>query len=356
VPREEIDSNNSPFTVTTTPPGLLKLKPGEKGTFSFTVTSLEGPDKKREVVLQALLIDAAGKTMEVDWLEAGPSRTATLTGGETMSVTIEAKPTTKVAPGAHSIKLAIADNADPSDTFAYSAPVTCEIEKPVVTPPPPGGGLPKWLIPAIIGAVVVIAGVVVLVLVLRNGDEPLALGQACTAESPPCAQGLVCAAEQQKCLRPTGGACTADTDCETSKCTNAACVAQPTKAGDPCDTTCPEPLQCSPTKHCGEQIGRPCEQNVQCFSGLCDTGRCVDAAVGVLGEAITKVSATPASWATVLTEVLGKLTAPAQAPLRNDVKALLDAGTAAVRIGRWCAGARRRRWSSRSGRQTRSRR
>jgi hypothetical protein len=336
VPPEDTASNSSPFTVTTTPPGALKLKPGARGTFSFTVTSLEGPDRKREVVLQALLIDAAGKTMEVDWLEAGPSRTLMLSGGETTTVTIQASPTAKIAPGVHSLKLAVADNADPSDTYAYSAPVTCEVEKPTAVEPAPGPGLPKWLIPVIVGAVVLVAGIITVVLLVGGGEDPLALGQPCKAGSTPCAQGLVCAAEQQTCLRPTGGACAADTECETKKCTNGACVAQPSKAGDPCDGTCPAPLQCSPSGHCGDQLGRPCEQDVQCFSGVCDSGRCVDSAVGTLKVAIAKVTATPSSWPAVLQEALGKLNAPEQSTQRDAVRALLEGAQAAQRAGTLC--------------------
>lgn len=336
MPSEDIASSNSPFTVTTTPPGVLKLKPGDRGTFSFTVTSLEGPDRKREVVLQALLIDAAGKTAEVDWLEAGPSRTLMLSGGETTTVTIQASPTAKIAPGAHSLKLAVADNADPSDTYAYSSPVTCEVEKPTAVEPVAGPGLPKWLIPVIVGAVVLVAGIVTVVLLVTGGEDPLALGQACKAGSTPCAKGLVCAAEQQTCLRPTGGVCAADTDCETRKCTNSACVAQPAKAGDPCDGTCPAPLQCSPSGHCGDQLGRPCEQDVQCFSGVCDGGRCVDSAVGTLKVAITSITATPSSWPTVLQEALGKLNAPGQDAQRNAVRALIEGAQAAQRAGTLC--------------------
>src|SRR5262249_3592755 len=78
------------------------------------------------------------------------------------------------------------------------------------------------------------------------------------------------------CLGSVGAHCTADAQCDTGKCTGNACVtpAPPVKAGDPCDTSCPAPLQCAPSKHCVEQIGQACTRNIECITGLCDGGRC----------------------------------------------------------------------------------
>src|SRR5215467_14445731 len=116
----------SPYTITPTPPTSYKLAPGEEGKFSFTVTSLEGPDRVQEVLLQALLIGPDDKAKEADWLKAAPA-TLSVTGGKTETITITARPTATTPKGEHAIKLAIADKTHPNDTYAYSAPVTCEV-------------------------------------------------------------------------------------------------------------------------------------------------------------------------------------------------------------------------------------
>jgi hypothetical protein len=330
----------SQFTITPTDPTSIKLEAGQDGTFSFTVNNLAAPDKSEDVILQALWIGPDGKGKEVDWLVVGPQRTLTITGGKTETVTITARPTPTTPVGEHGIQLAIADKDRPNDTFVYSKPVTCVITaKPVVNPPP--RKFPKWLIPVIAGGVVVLGlGIFLVVKLVGNGDDP-SLGKACDGTPGSCDDDLICAPDTRKCLlvggatckegsacasgecvsrlevcavplglacnpgdrdvvpcpqqsacHPTrkiclgavGARCTTDAQCETEKCTNNVCAikAPPVNAGDPCETSsnCPSPLQCSATKHCAEQIGRPCTDNVQCLTGLCESGVCAEPKVG----------------------------------------------------------------------------
>lgn len=162
----------TPFAITPTPPTTLELEPGQVGTFSFTVNSLLGPDTSQEVVLQALLIGADRKGTEVPWLVTGPQRTVSLTGGETISVTITARPTRTTPTGDHRIKLAVADNANPNDTYD-SALVICKVvaaSEPVVKPRP--RSFPLWLIPVIAGGVIVLGGGIFFAVKCTGGSPP----------------------------------------------------------------------------------------------------------------------------------------------------------------------------------------
>lgn len=327
----------SPFTITPTPPTSLKLEVGKEGTFSFTVTSLEAPDQSQEVILQALLIGPDEKGKEVDWLVPGPQRALTVAGGKTETVTIAVRTTPTTPLGEHTIKLSIADKGHPNDKFAYSSPVTCEVTgKPVVATTP--SSFPKWLIPVIAGGVVVLGlGIFLIVkLVGGGGDDEKGLGKPCDGTAASCANGLLCAPDVLKCLLPggakcedaaacasgdcpgprkvcavplglacnpddkdkvpcvkqsacnatqklclaaVGAPCKTGAQCETGKCdaNNLCALDTPAvKAGDPCETTCPPPLQCSTTKHCVEQVGRPCTAHAQCITDLCEGGTCTE--------------------------------------------------------------------------------
>jgi hypothetical protein len=327
------------FTIEPTPPITLKLEAGQDGTFSFTVTSLAAPDMSEDVILQALVTGPDGKAKEVDWLVPGPQRTLTILGGKTQTVTITARPTPTTPRGEHSIKLAIADKDRPNDTFVYSSPVTCEVTaKPVVTPTPTT--FPKWLIPVIAGGVVVLGlGIFLIVKLVGNGGDESTLGKPCDGTPTSCEPNQICAPDVKKCLLPGGATCkasnacasaecvtklevcavplgmpcdpgnkdvipcvqqsschptkkqclgaigarcTGDAQCESEKCTDGVCAikAPAVKPGDPCETTCPAPLQCSAAKRCVEQIGRPCSDNLHCITGLCEAGACTEPKVG----------------------------------------------------------------------------
>lgn len=191
----------SSFSITPTPPTMVKLAPGEDGVFSFTVTSLSAPDRSAKVLFEALLIGPDGKGKEVDWLVVGPPRTMTMIGGETETVTITAKPTSSSPRGENTIKLAVAEEDRPHDAYGYSAPVICEVTRRVEPPPPPPR--PKWLIPAIIAGVVVLAGGGILIWKLASSR-----GGCDEGASKPCT--LASCSGVQRCTAGEWGACVAD--------------------------------------------------------------------------------------------------------------------------------------------------
>lgn len=106
------------------------------------------------------------------------------------------------------------------------------------------------------------------------------LGGACdpaAKDDVPCLANSACDPAAKRCLGNVGAACKADGECATGKCTSGVCAikAPAVKPGDPCAGECPEPLQCSATtKRCVEQIGRPCGDNNQCATGLCEQNAC----------------------------------------------------------------------------------
>jgi hypothetical protein len=263
-----------------------------------------------------------------------PRRTLRIAGGTTVTVIITASPTAASPRAAHSLKLAIADKDRPNDTYAYSSPVACEL---VAAPGPakPAKRFPWWWIAAIAGGVLLLGGgfFVVRKLLHKPSGRPQ-LGEACAA-SRPCDEGLLCAPDSATCLLAGGAACKQDAlcasgqcdprnavcaiplggtcnpgdkdlvpcprlstcspatktclgnvgapckldpQCDTGRCTGGLCVvnAPAVKPGDPCETTCPAPLQCDATKHCVEQLGRPCTSSNQCITRLCEASLCTE--------------------------------------------------------------------------------
>jgi hypothetical protein len=163
------------FSVTPTPPTLLKLAPGEEGRFSFTITVLAAPDKMLDVTLRAL-VDNNGKREEVGWLSIEPDRTQRMAGGATEVATVIARPTSKSPGGDHRIQLAVYDDERPHDNYTYSAPVVCSIVGTRQEVEPGKPRLPRWLIPAISAAGLL--GVVALVVASMNrGAEPGDVGK-----------------------------------------------------------------------------------------------------------------------------------------------------------------------------------
>jgi hypothetical protein len=106
------------------------------------------------------------------------------------------------------------------------------------------------------------------------------LGDSCNPgekDLVPCLANSTCDPATKKCLGNVGTACKLDGECVTGRCTDNLCTpkAPAIQAGDPCKGTCPEPLQCSATiKRCVEQVGRPCSNNNQCATGLCEQAVC----------------------------------------------------------------------------------
>jgi hypothetical protein len=266
------------FTITPTPPPSLKLEVGQSGKLSFTVTSLAAPDQSKEVILQALLVTPQGKK-EVDWLVPGPSRTLTMIGGKTETITITVKPTASSPPGVNTIELAIADKDNPNDTYVYSSPMTCEVvAKPGVTPPP--SSFPKWLIPVIIGGVLVLGGAAFAIwkFVLSGAPE---LGETCEpGGEEPCSDNLVCSQDAKKCLLPVGASCSDSGLCDSGECATGLGVCA-RRLGDACDPATAATVPCAKDSHCDEatktcvkDVCKPGEQ--QCTSDGKSLSTCQD--------------------------------------------------------------------------------
>jgi hypothetical protein len=202
-----------PFTITVTPPGSLKLAAGEKGTFSFTLTSLAGPDRTYELLLVPLWIGPDRKGVEVDWLAAGPADLR-MAGGETATATLTARPSATSPLGVQTIKLRVARKDDPNELFVDSSPVTCEVLASPSAPPPPARR--RWWIPAIIAGAVLVAGAGgVLAWKLRSHHG---LGEPC-GDNGACDKDLVCAAASNTCLLAGGKPCDpAKAQCATGVC------------------------------------------------------------------------------------------------------------------------------------------
>lgn len=264
----------SPFTITPTPPTSLKLEVGEDGSFSFTVTSLAAPDLLQELVFEALLIGPDGKGKVVDWLVVGPSRSKTLAGGETATVTVAARPRTTSPRGENKIQLAVADNERPHDIYAYSAPVTCEVT--ARPPPPPVKRFPRWLIAVIAGGAVLVGLNIFLIAKLVDGDDDSDLGKRCDAQTS-CGDGLICA-DVHKCLRPGGATCTENSVCASGECVSrlGVCAVPLGLACAPgAKVPCASQSACDPTtKRCLGGVGARCTTGTQCESGVCTAGVC----------------------------------------------------------------------------------
>jgi hypothetical protein len=332
-------SMTSEFTITPTPPTSIRLEVGREHAFSFTLTSQAAPDMARDVVFAALVVGSDGKGKEASWLVVEPRQILGMAGGETATITIRARPTAASLRGEHSIRLVVADKDRPNDVFADSSTVVCDVLG-TPGPPPPRKALPWWLIPVIAGGVVLVGGAIWLIVAL-TGDGAGGLGEPCRSDpTAACDRDLTCVAGAQKCLRVGGAACKSakagecassecatplevctiplgagcspgdqarpcrtgtacdptrrtclategapcavDADCATDLCTASVCTVKPPplRAGDPCMDTCPAPLQCSATtKRCVEQPGRPCNNNSQCATGLCEQNVCSNPAL-----------------------------------------------------------------------------
>jgi hypothetical protein len=266
------------FKITPTPPTRLALLPGEERKFSFTVESLAAPDASHDVILQALLVESAGESKEVDWLVAGPQPTLTMSGGKTATVQITAKPPNGMPPGERTLKLVIADKYRPNEVHVDSQPVTVEVTRG--TDPDKKTWWEKHgrkVILALIGGLVLAGGGVV---ALKLKDcKSSGVGQRCDVETGgTCPDDLVCARDVKKCLFAGGAKCNRNDECASGEC-SAVCAVP---LGDSCDPAnqqipCPINSHCDVAKQrCLGRVGRSCSVHEQCATRLCETNVCVE--------------------------------------------------------------------------------
>src|ERR1019366_2259248 len=270
------------FTIAVTPPTSAKVEQGGEATFSFTVTSLAAPDKVEDVVLEARVLGEPGtKGKKVDWIKPSPAKIS-LAGGKTFNVTIQVRPDAKTSKGPTKIQLVVAKERTQNDDYDVSEPVACEVEEPKGKPPAEKGTTPPWLIPLVVGAVVLLAGVVVTaILLLRNAPG---LGKTCSAKVPACANKLTGTPKENRCPLLGGESCKNATDCASGECDDDGVCALP--LGEACDpaatadggsgaTPCSKDGACDPTKKkCEGTLGAACATNDQCTTNACDAGAC----------------------------------------------------------------------------------
>jgi hypothetical protein len=268
----------SAFTIAPTPPTTIALDTGQDGSFSFTVTSLAAPDRSQDLILQALLVGADGKSSEVDWLEVGSPRTLTLSGGETATVTILVKPRSTTPRGEHKIKLAVADKERPHDSYAVSAPVVCEVTGKIAPKEEPKKKFPLWLIAVIVGGVLLLGGGAFAM--WKVLDRAPGLGKACDpAAAQPCRDDLLCSSDKRRCLLKPGATCSEGELCDSDACVAGVCAS---RLGGACDPATLDRVPCPPDSHC-DAATRTCLRNAcrpgdkQCASdgrslSSCDAG------------------------------------------------------------------------------------
>jgi hypothetical protein len=158
----------------------------------------------------------------------------------------------------NTIEFAIADKDNPNDAYVYSSPVTCEvIAKPTTAPPP--SSFPKWLIPVIIGGVLVLGGAAFAIWKFVLGGAP-ELGETCDpGDKEPCSDDLVCSQDARKCLLAAGAACTDGALCDTGECATGGVCAR--RLGDACDLATAATVPCPRDSHCDE-TSKTCVKNV----------------------------------------------------------------------------------------------
>jgi hypothetical protein len=131
----------------------------------------------------------------------------------------------------------------------------------------------RWLIPAIVVAVLLLGGGGVAVALAMSGPE---LGDACELEKPECPEGITCHPTKKRCLAEVGKECTQGDVCVTGRCSDDKCERlQIGDACEPAEALCAEPLECAAlAKKCQGITGVACKAADQCLSGKCEGDRC----------------------------------------------------------------------------------
>jgi hypothetical protein len=276
----------SRFTITPTPPTSIKVRPGEQGQLSFTVTCDLAPDTSLDVAFAASLIGGDGKGKEVDWLVVGPRQSLRVFGGQTETITISARPRADAPHREHTIKLVIVDKDQPNEIYGESSPVLCEVVGPTVDTTTTTTKTPwwrsTWVVVAAVGGFVVVGGLLVFMLV-SGGDDPPGVGQPCSNETPTCKAGLVCEPIRRLCLAPEGAACTINDDCVTANCRANVCAPfELPGLREPCrldaNPACRPGLVCDPDrKLCLTPEGSACTSAEDCITAKCRGNVCIGA-------------------------------------------------------------------------------
>lgn len=168
-----------------------------------------------------------------------------------------------------SFTVKVMDNANPDELYDTQGATMVVPAAPV--PTHGGGGLPRWLIPVIVGVVLLLGGVGFAVYKLTSGPK---LGSTCDPAAPKCPAGVTCDAAKKMCLAKVAEACEKDTQCLTGHCDGGKCG--PLALGEECDpaqSLCGANATCSDLKKCQGNKGADCTKAEDCVTGVCDAAK-----------------------------------------------------------------------------------
>ena len=150
------------FAITTAATETVKADSGGHAQAMFTVTNTTGRPVRGIARPQAI-----GDTKQ-EWLSITGDTERDISGGATETVTVKFDAVGAPA-GKYPFRLDVSSAKNPDEDFTEGPTVNVEVAA-AAPPPPPKPGFPKWIIFAIIGAVLLIGGIILLV-VLLSGDK-----------------------------------------------------------------------------------------------------------------------------------------------------------------------------------------
>jgi hypothetical protein len=235
----------------------LDLRDGH-GEIAFTVSNTTG--KAFRVSLRALAGDAAAE----GWIsiKGPPDRLLSAEATEQVTVAVAIPKNTKQST--FDVRLRVASELDPDETWAESQGVRVQIPEP--------GDKPKtfpWWIAAAVVAVLAITGGVIAFLMTRKAG----LHDSCT-EDQNCKPGLACAPSsgaERSCLAEVNVVCSANADCTTGTCDGGKCVLA--GLGMSCTSACAAGLTCSAGTCKAPKAFVGCQTNDHCLTAFCETTR-----------------------------------------------------------------------------------
>ena len=189
-------------------------------------------------------------------------------GTQQFIVKVQAPPGTP--PGRYTFHLLVSNVANPDEQYADGPTVSFVVPEaaPVVKK-----AFPWWIV-ALVGGVLVIGGGVTAILAGRGGPG---LGEPC--EGIQCGKGLGCSsATAGVCLGENGfKGCEQNSQCVSARCVSGRC--EEAELGRNCGPgdTCPQRQQCIPllgTRTCLLAPGQSCTGDGQCSSLFCKDGKC----------------------------------------------------------------------------------
>jgi len=257
-------------TIDLNPRQMALTREGEffTGSFKLTLANVSGQRFSARVEVRP-----EGNT-RADWIQVDKSKLLfDFEKDRVEDIAINIKVPISVPADVFGIVARVVDTRLPDELFAR---ITGAFEVPGIdaVPVPTKKPIPGWLIPVIIGGVVLLAGGG---LAAYFATAKPGLGDTCDPAKPECADGVACHAERKRCLAATGHACKKDGQCLTNRCEKEN-KCGPLRLGDACEPAAPlcgDHLECSrQSKRCLGLDGFKCGKNEDCSSGNCQRGGC----------------------------------------------------------------------------------